>query len=349
MGLFKKITTQEKRDFVKTLALLLKSGTPINEAFETLFNQARSPALKEVLIKAKERTEKGTPINEVFEDDPNFEKAFSSFIKAGEESGTLDKNLNYLADWLERKQTLEREISSATLYPKIVLTFSIILGGGLTFFVLPRLVPIFSALDIELPFISQLLLDFSNFIQNHGIDVILGTIILGLIFYLLSKIEKLRIIFDDLILKVPFIGDFIKDYQLTIISQLISTLFGSGIMVTKILDITAESVPNRTFKRSLEYTKSRVIKGDPFSMALNEFPNLYPSIYISIVTIGEETGSFTESFTYLADFFSTTITDKTKKIPVILEPLILILIGVFVAFIASAIILPIYQVTGGLY
>lgn len=349
MPLFNKVSTQEKRDFVKTLALLIKSGSPINESFEILAKQARSSALKNILKKAQERTEKGTPIYQVFEEDPNFEKAFSSFIRAGEESGTLDKNLKHLAGWLDRKQNLEREMSSATFYPKIILIFSVFLGGGLTFFVLPRLTPIFAALDVELPLPSRMLLYMSNFIQHRGLDLILGIIAFLLIIYLISKIERVREIFDDLILKVPIVGSFVKDYQLAVISQLISTLFGSGLMVTKILDITSESVPNRTFKKSLEHVKRRIVKGDPFSMALNDFPNLYPSVYISIITTGEETGSFVDSFAYLADFFSSVITDKTKKLPVILEPVILILIGLFVAFIASAILLPIYQITQGFY
>lgn len=102
-------------------------------------------------------------------------------------------------------------------------------------------------------------------------------------------------------------------------------------------------------EKNLEEVKEKIIKGDPFSRALSVYPDLYPSIYISIITTGEETGSFTESFKYLADFFSSAITEKTKKIPVVLEPVILIFIGLFVAFVASAIILPIYKVTEGLY
>jgi type IV pilus assembly protein PilC len=347
MSLFKKISTQEKKDFVKTLNILVKSGTPIDEAFRLLSEQTRSSLLKEVFQKARERTEKGTPIYQIFEDNPNFEKVFSSFIRAGEESGTLENNLKNLVKWLERKQMLEMELSSATLYPKIILIFSIFLGGGLTFFVLPKLVPIFAALDVKLPLPSRILLVTAAFIQNYGLYLIFGIIIFLIFAYLISKIEKVKVKIDNLVLKIPVLGDFIRDYQLTIISQLFYTLFESGLMITKIIDIIAESTTNRTFKKSLEYAKTRVIKGDPLSMVLNEFPQLYPSIYVGMITTGEETGALIESFGYLADFFSTSIADKTKKLPIILEPVILILIGLFVAFIASAVILPIYQITQG--
>ena len=349
MPLFKKISTGEKKDFVKTLSLLVKSGTPINESFRVLSERARSPVLKKVLEKARERTEKGTPIYEVFEDNPNFEKVFSSFIRAGEESGTLEDNLKNLVKWLERKQKLETELSSATLYPKIVLAFAIFLGGGLTLFVLPRLVPIFTALDVQLPLPSRILLASATFIQNYGLYLVLGIIIFLIFIYLISRIEKVKEKVDDLVLKVPVLGDFIRDYQLTIISQLFYTLLQSGLMITKIIDIVADSTTNRIYRKSLQYMKGRIIRGDPLSLAINNFPKLYPSIYVSMITTGEESGTFVESFGYLADFFSTSVSEKTKKMPVILEPVILIFIGLIVAFVASAVILPIYQITQGFH
>jgi len=349
MPLFNKISISDKKDFVGALSLLVKSGIPINECFDLLAKQTRSPALKKVFQKAKERTEKGTPIYQVFEEDPNFDIAFSSFIRAGEESGTLDENLKFLIGWLERSKNLEREISSATLYPKIVLVFAFLLGGGLTFFVLPKLTLIFEALDTNLPLTSRILLNSSAFVQANGLVLILGIIAFIIFFYFISKIKAVKIFFDRIVLSIPVLGDFVRLYQLTIISQLISVLFGSGLMITKILDITSESVSNYTYKKSIENVKKRIIRGDPFSLAINDFPRLYPGIYVNILTTGEATGSFTESFAYLADYFSSKLTEKTKQLPIILEPIILILIGAFVAFIASAIILPIYQVTQGFY
>ena len=349
MSLFKKISTTEKKDFIGALILLIKSGIPINEAFDILYKQTRSPILKKVFGKAKERTEKGTPIYQIFEDDPNFESAFSSFIKAGEESGTLDQSLKFLVSWLERKQNLEREINSATLYPKIVIIFAVLMGAGLAFFVLPRLTLIFEALNTNLPLTSRILLHSSEFIQKHGLVVLLGIIAIIIIFYFINKIKAVRIFFDKMVLKIPIAGEFVRLHQLTVISQLISVLFGSGLVITKILDITSEAASNYSYKESLENIKKRIVRGDNFSSAINDYPKLYPDIYVNILTTGEATGSFTESFSYLADFFSAKLSEKNKQLPVILEPLILIIIGAFVAFIASAIILPIYQVTQGFY
>ena len=344
---FRKISTGQKKDFVKTLSLLIKSGTPINEAFRVLSERARSPILKDVLLKARERTEKGTPIYEVFEDNPNFEKVFSSFIRAGEESGTLENNLTNLAQWLERKQMVEMELSAATLYPKIILGFAAIIGLGLVYFVLPNLVPIFAALDVELPLPSRILLATANFVQANGLYILLAIPILLTLGYFLKRVESIREKTDRLVLRLPLVGDFVRDYQLTIISQLFFTLLQSGLMITKIIDIVADSTTNITYRKSLQYAKKRIVRGDPLSLAVSNFPDLYPDIYVSMITTGEETGAFIDSFGYLADFFSSSITEKTKKLPVVLEPIILIFIGIVVAFIVSATILPIYEVTQG--
>jgi len=347
MPLFNKISTEEKKDFIGALSLLIKSGTPVNEAFSLLSKQTRSSVLKKVFKKAQERTEKGTPIYQVFEEDKNFETIFSSFIRAGEESGSLDQSLDFLASWLDKKHSLEREISSTTLYPKIVLGFALLLGLGLAFFVLPKLTLIFASLDTELPITSKILLASSDFIQVHGLAVFLSIIGIIVFFYGIGRIKAVKIFFDKLILRIPIVGNFVKLYQLTIISQLISVLFNSGLMITRILEIASESASNYAYKKSLEKIKEKITRGGSFSSAINDFPKLYPDVYSNIITTGEATGSFEKSFAYLADFFLTKLTEKTKQLPIIIEPLILIVIGIFVAFIASAIILPIYQVTQG--
>lgn len=349
MSLLEKISTTEKKELVKTWLLLLKSGEPVNDTFDTMAKQTNSPYLKKTLEEVKERTQKGTSIYRVFEDDPKFEKIFSSFVRSGEESGTLEESLNNLTDWLSRKERLEKEISSATLYPKIIFSFAILLGGGLTYFVLPRLTPIFDALNVELPLISRILLSFSNFIQDYGLHVIVGLVAFVIFLYLLRKITIVKEALDRWILKVPIIGDLVQLYYLTIIFQIISTLFGSGLNILKILDITIASVSNSAYKKSLLEAKEKVKKGNSFSSALSKYPNLYPSLYINIITTGEKTGSFTESFEHIADHSATSIKEKSEKIPVILEPVVLIIVGLFVGFITAAILLPVYQVTQGLY
>ncbi len=349
MAIYEPIRTQEKVDFVRNLSLLVRSGTPINEAFSLLAAQTRSKIMRNSLVEAKDKIEQGSSIHAVFEENKHFDNVFVSFIRAGEESGTLDENLNFLGDWLERQNTLQKEMSSATLYPKIIVTFAVVLGGVLSVVVLPRLIPIFNTLDVELPWTTRLLLWFSNLVQERAIMLLLAFAVIVAVLYALSKLNPVRRLLDKIYLKIPVFGSLFREYQLTIISQLTATLFKSGLTIKQTLDIVGDSVTNTQYEDSLLAVKDRVEGGTNFSGAMGEFPNLYPAMFTSVVASGEKSGSFSEAFAYLADFFAGKVTERTKKLPTVIEPVLLITIGVFVAFIASAIILPIYEVTKGLY
>jgi type II secretory pathway component PulF len=349
MAIIEAISAQEKVDFVKNLSLLIRSGKPINESFELLSKQARSSTMIKTLKTAQHKIERGSSISDTFESFPYFGKVFVSFIRAGEESGTLDENLNNLAEWLERDSTLKKEISSATLYPKIIVVFAVVLGGALSVFVLPQLVPIFGTLDVNLPLSTRILLFVSDLMRDSALYVFggLGCLLISLFF--LFKLKPIKRWWHGAILKMPVVGVITKEYQLTIISQLITTLFRSGLTINNSLDIIANSVTNIRYREALDKIKERVGKGTGFSETMSEFPHLFPGIFVSIVATGEQTGSYSDSFKYLADFFASRVTERTKKLPTVLEPILLIAIGVFVAFIASAIIMPIYEVTKGLY
>ncbi len=348
MPVFEKIKTQEKVDFVRNLSLLIKSGSPINLSFNLLAKQARNPSLKKVLLKGKEKTEQGTPIYQIFDEDKNFDNIFVSFIRAGEESGTLVENLLFLGDWLDRENNLKKEMSSATLYPKIIIIFATVLGAGLSIFVLPNLIKIFEGMDVELPITTIILLEFTRLMENYGIYMVMGMILFFIFFYLLSKIKTAKKIIDKMMLNIPIFGDLNKEYQLTIISQLAAILFKSGLPVKQILIIVRESVTNGYYSNSLDEIRKRVEKGTKLSEALEHYPKLYPEVFLSVIVTGESAGSLGESLNYLASFFKDKVTDRTKKLPVVIEPLLLIFIGIFVAFIASAIVLPVYQITTGI-
>ncbi len=347
--MFESISTQEKVDFIKNLSLLIKSGKPVNDSFDLLARQARSSTMRKTIERARDKSEKGTPLHQIFEESPHFESVFVNFIRAGEESGTLEENLNYLSEWLERQHALKKEISSATLYPKIIVSFAVLLGGALSIFVLPQLVPIFGTLDVELPVTTKILLYISDVMRESGIYVVSGVAIFFVVSYLLFKLRPIKKLWHIVLLKIPVAKGMVKDYQLTVISQLITTLFRSGLTINASLEIISDSVTNIRYKEALDEIKVRVAKGTSFAESMKSYPELFPEVFVSVVSTGEQTGSFGVSFEYLSNFFATRLTERSKKLPVVIEPLLLICIGIFVAFVASAIIMPIYDVTKGLY
>ncbi len=348
MPIFENIKLQEKVDFVYNLSLLIKSGNPINESFDLLCKQTRNPVFKKALERAKRKIEQGVPIYQAFEEDENFDNVFISFIRAGEESGTLDENLVFLGNWLERQNNLKKKMSSATLYPKIIIIFASVLAGGLSIFVLPQMTAVFEGLDVELPASTRALLWFTGLMENYGIYIFGGIFLFLILFYFLSKMIIVKKIIDKIMLKLPVFGSLNQEYQLTIISQLAAILLKSGMPLSQALSIVGDSVTNLEYTTSLSKMVKRVEKGTKLSHTVEKEVNLYPEIFLNVIASGETTGSLSESFDYVAKFFDNRVTDRVAKLPVVLEPILLIIIGIFVAFIASAIILPVYEVTTGI-
>lgn len=341
-----KISNQERVDFVKNLAIMLKSGIVINEALETLSSQVKSKIFKNIISEIKNEIEKGTSLTEAFEKKKKiFGNIFISLIKAGESSGTLEENLLFLSDWLERSNDLKKQISAVTLYPKIVLVATIVLGGGLAVFVLPRLVPLFTSLRVKLPLATRILLAVSIFVQKFWLLTILGIVGIIIFFILINKIYFVRRFFHTSYLKVPFFGDIIIDYQLALISQIFSTLLKSGISINEALLIVSEGATNIYYQESILKMKERVVQGVALSEAMRQYSKIYPENLINIAAVGEKSGNLEKSFFYLSDFYSKEVNNKVKKLPTVIEPLLLILIGLIVGFVALSIIAPIYELT----
>ena len=266
----------------------------------------------------------------------------------GESSGTLEENLSFLADWLERDHDLRQEIKAATLYPKFIFGATFLLGGGLSIYILPNLVPLFDQLRVELPFTTRMLLAFSLFIQKFWFLVFAGIIFLIVGFIFLNKIKSVRRFSHLLYIKMPFVKGLVMSYQLALVSQLFFTLFKSGLPISEALAITSEAATNTHYQESIQQIKDRVGKGTTLSQAMSKYSKLYPKNMIGIIATGEKSGTLDTSFDYLSEFYSKEVRNKTKKLPTTIEPVLLVFIAIVVGFVALSIISPIYELTQGL-
>lgn len=346
---FNSVSSQEKVDFAKNLAVMLKSGITINEALGSCAEQTRSRAFRNIIARIKKEVEMGTALAEaVGREEKVFGSVFVSLLKAGEASGTLDENLAFLADWLERNHDLKNEISAAMLYPKIVFTATLFLAGGLAVFILPRLVPLFVSLKVELPLVTRILMACAIFVQKYWLVVLFGIVVTVIAVTLLNRIYAVRRMFHWFFIHAPFFGNLTIDYQLALVAQLFSTLFRSGLSIYESLAISSEAATNIYYQESINQIKERIAKGTTLSDAMRQHHSLYPPNFVSIVATGEKSGTLDNSFLYLSEFYSKEVSNKTKKLPTVVEPILLIFIGVIVGFVAISIILPIYQLTRGL-
>lgn len=349
MNIFHRISSQERVNFTKNLAIMLKSGIAINEALAELAEQSNTPAMTEVINRVRKDVENGTSLSQAFgKERQAFGGIFISLIKAGEESGTLQGNLQFLADWLSRSADLKREISTATMYPKLVFGAAILLGGSLAVFILPKLIPLFTSLDVKLPLITRMLLAFSQMVQYYWVFGVLGIFgIVASVAYL-NTFRPVRRFFHTIYITTPFMGELLKNYQRALVTQLFATLLKSGLSLNESIILVSQAVTNIRYEEALMDIHKTVIKGTTLSKSMKHFDRLFPHMTISIVAVGESSGTLVQSFEYLSEFYTKEVNMQTKKMPTIIEPILLVFIALIVGFVALAIIMPIYELTGNL-
>lgn len=349
MSLFSSISIQERVDFAKNLSIMLRSGITINDALELLESQSESAQFRKVLLGVRNDIENGTSLSAAFAKEvKTFGNVFVSMIKAGEKSGTLQSNLQFLSDWLGRSADLSREVSAATLYPKMVLSAAMLLGGGLAVFILPKLVPLFTSMNVELPIITKVLLAISLFVQSYWLETALTFVLFIVAMFFVNKILVVRRAFHYIYIHMPFIGSLMRNYQLALTTQLFSMLLKSGLSLGETIEAVSQSATNIHYQEALYQARLEVEKGITLSTSLAKFGVLFPKISISIISVGENSGTLSDSFEYLSESYTKEVNTQAKKLPTIIEPMLLIVIAGMVGFIALAVIMPIYELTGSI-
>jgi type IV pilus assembly protein PilC len=349
MELFTYISPQEKVDFARTISVLVESGVSIDNALGAVAEQTRSRSMKKIALRMKARVEKGNPLTEIFaKEEKVFGPLFTSLVRAGENSGTLTENLNFLADWMERSVELKKQVNGALLYPKIVLAITVIVSFGIVFYVLPNIIPLFDSLGVELPASTRAMIWITKFAQNYWYIVLGSTAAALAIFLTLSKVKKTKKKLQWLYLHVPFFGSLIKQYQTILVAQMSATLLKSGMTVNESFSIVAESSDNLVYRSALKRIKKSIEQGNGIGTSMKKYPNLFTPNTLNIIGVGGESGTVQDSFAHISKYYSKEVSSKAKQIPTIIEPIMLVIIAVMVGFTALSIMLPIYSLTGAI-
>lgn len=345
-----KIGKLERITLTKHLAVMVKAGIGLSQALENLSEQSKGDA-KKVLADIKLKLDNGANLATAM---GKYSKIFDEFylgiIKVGEQTGKLDSSLEYLAVQQGKEYALEKKVSGALMYPGIILTATIGLAAFISLFILPKLTTFFDAFSADLPMATKILLGVSNFMKNYGILFfgIIGLIVFG--FSMLLKIEKVKLWWDRLILKIPLVGRLLVEREVSRFARNLGTMVKSGLPIFEALKIAVNSQSNLAYKKAILELSFNLEKGKKMTEILKQsnFKLLFPRLVVDMIAVGEETGSVDESLFYVSTFYEEDIEETAKSMTTILEPAILLIIGLMVAFVALAIISPIYQLTGSL-
>jgi len=347
--LFLHIPFSEKILFARHLSLMTKTGMPLLDSLRLLQKQMRSGTFRTILAKATEDVENGKFLSDSLAQYRRiFGDLFINVIRIGEASGLLSDNLQYLATELKKQFSLRQKIRAALVYPLIVPTATLGITGILVFFVLPRILPIFKSLKVELPLSTRIMIAVSTVLLNYGGWIILGLAVLAVIWTLLLRLRPVRLFAHRVLLYLPFISSVVRLANISDITRTLGLLLKSGIQIVEALRITAISTPNLVYQEALTEIEAAVGRGESLHEYLGRHGHLFPPTVTYMIETGETTGNLESNLFYLADFYESEVDELTKNLSSILEPALLLVMGGIVGFVAIAIISPIYSVTQSL-
>lgn len=337
------ITSSDILFFTKQLSSMLASGLTLMQGLTILRQQIEKPKMATVVAGVVRSIEEGSSFSTAIAKYPKvFTPIYISLVKASEGSGLLDKVLIRLAENLENAEKLKGTIKGALMYPIIVVTGMLIVLLIMMLFVIPQLTTIYTNFGIELPLPTRILVGFSNFISTFWLPVI-GMLLLGL--YALkrwAKTEQGAITIDKVKLKLPVFGKLFNQMILTEFSRTLGLLIGSGTLVMDALRQTADVTGNSLYKRDVLEVAKKIEKGVSIGDAMS-FSNLFPPMLIQMVHIGEQTGKLDESFGKTAEYFEREVNQTVKGLTTAMEPIIMIALGVGVAFLVYSVVTPMYS------
>lgn len=339
------VPLKEKIAFIQNLDLLLRSGVSAPRAMRIIAKQTGNKKFKTTITAMAGNVEAGKSLHEVMDAYPKiFSHIFVSMVEVGEISGNLEKSLEYLRIQLQREADLKSKTKGAMIYPGVIITAMVVIGIALAIFVLPSLTATFKDFDTELPILTRIVIAISDFMAGNAVLVIGGMIgfVVAAIAVFRSKPGKRA--FDAFLLNMPLINPTVKKINMARFSRILGSLMKSGVSVVQGLLVTGQAMDNVFYREIIEDTSEAVKLGKPLTEALAAHDKLFPFIVTQMLAIGEETGNLETILDQLAEHFEEEVDDTMKNMSSIIEPLLLLVIGVVVGFLALALIMPIYNI-----
>lgn len=343
-GIFGKIKTQEKINFAKNLGSMIKAGLSVTRALAVMSKQSKKPALKLLLTELEDDVNHGTTLSEALGKRPKvFSALVVSMVKAGEESGGVAGSLAIVASQMEKSYQLVKKVRGALIYPAVIIAAMIVLAVLLLIFMVPTLTATFSGLGVELPLPTRILIASSAFLVNYTLLVFIFVVALAAAALAFWRSERGQKFFDIVFLKIPVIGGMVREVQVARSARTLSSLLSAGVEIVVALEVTAEVLQNHLYKEALTHAKSAIQKGELLSAIFSQYENLYPVFMSEMTAVGEETGKIAEMLVGVADYYEEEVDQKTKDLSTIIEPVLMVIIGIGVGIFAISMLAPTYS------
>lgn len=340
------VRTEEVINLTKNLAAMLSAGLSLARALSVSARQTKNRSLKRVIDDLEERIKGGTGFHEALAAHvPLFPRFFIAMAKSGEESGTLAESLAIVARQMERTHTLVKKIRGAMIYPAIIFASILVIGILMLVYVVPTLTATFVELGVQLPLSTRIIIGLSQFFITHAfLAILLAIIIVGFIIASL-RLASVRAFGVAILLRLPVVGELMRETYTARAASTMASLLSAGVEMLTVLSITEDVVGNRTFRPVIREASRRVEKGETLSSVFGQHTNLFPVLFSEMLAVGEETGKIADMLAQVGEYYENDIETRTKDISTVIEPILMLVVGVAVGIFAISMIGPIYSLT----
>lgn len=339
----------EKMFFTRNLQVMISAGIALPRAIGTLSAQVKSKKFKEALLDVRDEIIRGKSFFESLAKYPRiFSELYQNMVKVGEEAGNLEEVLGTLAQQMEKEADLRSKIKGALIYPAIIILAMIGIGILMLVMVVPKLAETFEELGIELPLTTRVVINLASFLTQKWYLVIVILVFFIFLFWQILRTRGGKRVFDNLTLKIPIFSPIIRKSSSASTVRTLSSLISAGISLPRALEITSGTLGNIYYQEVLIKSAENVRKGEKLSETLKPYQNIYPPIVIQMLEVGEETGETSNVLARLAEFYEEEVSNATKNLASVIEPVLLIIIGAAVGFFAISMVQPMYSMLGAI-
>ena len=348
-GIFITVSLREKILFARNLSRMIKAGLSISRALEILVKQTENPQFRKIIQMLKEDVKKGTSFSDALaKHEKAFPPVFIAMMRAGEESGGVVEALMVTSRHMEKSYTLKKKMRSAMMYPAMVLLVMIIVAVLMMIYVVPGLATTFKEANAELPATTKLIIAISEFLQNDYLFAIIIVSVASLLFWMFKKTDVGNHILTWLVFRAPTFGKLVKEFNAAMVTRTLSSLMIAGVGIVRALEITEDVVSNVYYKEALNKAKGDVQGGIPLSRVFVVNSDIFPAMVGDMMEVGEETGDFSGMLLDIAQFYEEEVDTATADMAKLVEPMLMMIIAVFVGVFAVAMLTPMYSLVNNI-
>jgi type IV pilus assembly protein PilC len=339
-----RVTAADIAIFARQMATMMSAGIPLVQSFDIIGAGHDNPAMQKLILAIKGDVEGGTSLADSLAKHPmHFDDLFVSLVSAGEQAGALETLLDKIATYKEKTEAIKKKIKKALFYPAAVVVVAIVVTGILLIYVIPEFESLFQGFGADLPSFTRFVIDISNFVQDTGWLLLIGTVLAVLGFLHAKKRSRaVRHFVDRAILKIPIIGSILNKSAIARYARTLSTTFAAGVPLVEALDSVAGACGNIVYETAVLRMRDEVATGQRLQRAM-ENTELFPNMVNQMIAVGEESGSLDDMASKVADFYEEEVDNAVDSMSSLLEPAIMAILGVLVGGLVIAMYLPIFQ------